>query len=461
MELQQTIKSQEPFRKKDHQTSGEMLTHDLSWFVQVLATRLKLYWERECDFKDILELTPPEIIGDSSYARFLTENQINFEERLLLILSLIPHLQPQLLDQFFIKNATYDREFTEFGGVIESPNKGFLPTGETALFILAGDDLNKKLKYNYLYSQHHLFAQKSILSLDRSNDRSPYLSGQLRINEHYLDMFTGLQRPSNQYSSEFPAQPINTTLEWDDLILSQDTLDEVLEILSWIEHGDTLLHQWEMLARIKPGYRTIFHGPPGTGKTLTATLLGKATEKPVYRIDLSKVISKYIGETEKNLSRVFDQAENKDWILFFDEADALFGKRTQVNNAHDRYANQEVSYLLQRIEDFPGVIILASNMRTNLDDAFTRRFQSIIHFPMPDPEERLLLWQKSFSKHCTLDKTIDLEQIARDYPLAGGSLINVVRYCSLEALKRNSTMIQLEDLEMGIRKEMLKEGKTS
>ena len=131
-----------------------------------------------------------------------------------------------------------------------------------------------------------------------------------------------------------------------------------------------------MRKRVKPGYRALFHGPPGTGKTLTATLLGKHTGRPVFRIDLSRVVSKYIGETEKNLSRLFDKAEHKDWILFFDEADALFGKRTEIRDAHDKYANQEVAYLLQRIESYAGLVILATNQRGNIDEAFLRRFQA-------------------------------------------------------------------------------------
>ncbi len=117
------------------------------------------------------------------------------------------------------------------------------------------------------------------------------------------------------------------------------------------------------------------------GKSLTASLLGKSANMDVYRIDLSKVVSKYIGETEKNLSNIFDMAENKDWILFFDEADALFGKRTSASDSKDRYANQEVADLLQRIEDFPGIVILATNLKSNLDEAFARRFQSMIYFP--------------------------------------------------------------------------------
>ena len=127
---------------------------------------------------------------------------------------------------------------------------------------------------------------------------------------------------------------------------------------------------------------------------MTACLLGKSTGREVYNVDLSLIVSKYIGETEKNLSRVFDQAQHRGWILFFDEADALFGKRSETKDAHDRYANQEVSFLLQRIETFDGIAILASNQRENLDEAFTRRFESIIFFPMPRPEERLRLWTR-------------------------------------------------------------------
>ena len=156
-----------------------------------------------------------------------------------------------------------------------------------------------------------------------------------------------------------------------------------------------------------------------------------------------------------------DQAQHKNWILFFDEADALFGKRSETQNAHDRYANQEVSFLLQRIETFDGIAILASNQRQNLDEAFTRRFESIIYFPMPRPEERLRLWQQGFSPQAELETTVDLESIARQHTLAGGSIMNVIRYASLQALKGGSSTVALEDLTHGIRRELAKEGKVA
>ncbi len=186
-------------------------------------------------------------------------------------------------------------------------------------------------------------------------------------------------------------------MRWEDLVLHQSTTAQVDDIRKWLEHGRTLESDPVLAKKIKKGYRVLFYGPPGTGKTLTASLLGSQFNKDVYRIDLSQVVSKYIGETEKNMEKVFPQAENKDWILFFDEADALFGKRSNVSSAHDKYANQEVSYLLQRVEDYAGLIILASNFKNNIDQAFIRRFNGIVHFPMPDAEERLSIWQKKSS----------------------------------------------------------------
>jgi len=189
------------------------------------------------------------------------------------------------------------------------------------------------------------------------------------------------QQPT--FSAEFLARKIGTELQWSDLVLPESTLEAIEEVKRWVLHGDTLLRDWGLRHRLHPGFTCLFHGPPGTGKTLSACLLGKHCGCDVYKVDLSMIVSKYIGETEKNLARIFDAAENKHWILFFDEADALFGKRTRVDDAHDRYANQEVSFLLQRIEEFAGVVILASNFKTNIDDAFLRRFHNVVEFPMP------------------------------------------------------------------------------
>jgi SpoVK/Ycf46/Vps4 family AAA+-type ATPase len=172
------------------------------------------------------------------------------------------------------------------------------------------------------------------------------------------------------------------------------------------------------------------------------------------------VVSKYIGETAKNLEKVFRKAENKNWILFFDEADALFGKRTQISDAHDKYANQEISYLLQRLEDYPGLVILASNMKSNIDEAFARRLQSMIAFPMPKARERLRLWNESFSGCSKLEGAMNLKSVAEKYELSGGSILNVVMYSALMALHRGEITILEKDILEGIRKEYEKSGQT-
>jgi SpoVK/Ycf46/Vps4 family AAA+-type ATPase len=295
--------------------------------------------------------------------------------------------------------------------------------------------------------------------LESPKENEPEYSGFLRISKEIVDLVTTGVMRKPVFSLEFPAKRIESMMEWEDLVLDNSTMEHVLEIKAWIEYGDILLYDLELGKKIKPGYRSLFYGPSGTGKTLTASLLGKITGNDVYRIDLSTVISKYIGETEKNLEKVFEKAENKRWILFFDEADALFGKRTNISDAHDRFANQEVSYLLQRVEDYSGVVILSSNFKSNIDEAFTRRFQSIIHFPMPKESERFKLWKQGFSEKTKLADDVSLKDIAREYELSGGSIMNVVRYSTLMALRKNSIEIPRSDIENGIRKEFRKEGK--
>ncbi len=238
-------------------------------------------------------------------------------------------------------------------------------------------------------------------------------------------------------------------------------MDQVLEIPAWLEHRNTILQKWNMGKKIKAGYRALFYGPPGTGKTLTASLIGKSLGLDVYRIDLSQVVSKYIGETEKNMANIFDQAQNKNWILFFDEADALFGRRTATSDSKDRHANQEVAYLLQRVETFPGVVILATNLKGNIDEAFARRFQSMIHFRIPKYNQRFQLWKTAFAKETPLADNVDLFQIAQKYELSGGAINNVSRYCSLRVLRRGKGLtIFQEDIIGGIAKEFAKEGRT-
>lgn len=427
---------------------------------QVLQKRLQSYFGTNENSFNFSTTKPPEYLDDSTaFGNFLQTHQPTITEYLALALAIIPHLQPGFLSSLITNALSHSGDFSELGGIKGPDNRGFLPTGETVLFIIAETDLNKRQKAMAIFDPQHWLSKLGILRLASVKSGVPKTQGQLMIDAEYIELFTTNKINPPVMSMDFPAQLLQTEQTWEDLVLPQATVDQLEEIRIWIDHHDTLLEDWGMSKKIKPGFRALFHGPPGTGKTLTATLLGKKTGKEVFRIDLSTVVSKFIGETEKNLATLFNKAQNKNWILFFDEADALFGKRTSVRDAHDKYANQEVSYLLQRIEEFSGLVILASNFKTNIDEAFTRRFQSIIYFPMPKANERLQIWQNSFPKAVKLHQKIDLNNIAQQYELTGANIMNVVQYTCLMALSREENVILPQDLLNGIRKELIKEGK--
>lgn len=441
--------------------NAAFLEKEIAWFSTVLETRISLYFEQDCPYHSIYELVPPAVEGDASeYAKLVRKYDIDFDERIVLILALLPHIRPQTLDTFFIQNKNFDRNFTEFGGWKAKNHGGFLPTCETAAFILAGTDLEKRFEIIRLFEREHFFVRKDILKVEHPGNNESFFSSALLITTEYINRFTSGIFHKPDYSIHFPAKLITTQLSWDDLVLAPEVLDEIEDIMAWLKHSETILQDWNLAKAIRPGYRSLFHGPPGTGKTLTATLIGASAGVDVYRIDLSMVVSKYIGETEKNLANVFDQAQHKNWILFFDEADALFGKRTQTSSANDRYANQEISYLLQRIEDFPGVVILATNLKANIDEAFARRFQTVVYFPLPDPEQRLRLWRGILNGKQRLAANVDLESLAEDHELSGGAIINVVRYGAISALKKSENIITYDALLKGITRELMKEGRT-
>lgn len=239
------------------------------------------------------------------------------------------------------------------------------------------------------------FFTRDVLRLEPRSAEEPRLSAALVVSPEYTERLATGRPYRPPFGAEFPAQRLTTAFEWEDLVLDRPTREEIEDILTWARHEELLMRDWGLARQLRRGYRALFYGAPGTGKTLTAGLLGKVTGRDVYRVDLSKVVSKWIGETEKNLASLFDHAQRQDWILFFDEADSLFGKRTESRTSNDRAANQQIAYLLQRIEDFRSIVILATNLRSHLDEAFARRFQSMVYFALPSAEQRLRLWDAS------------------------------------------------------------------
>jgi len=403
----------------------------------------------------------------SPYQDFIAEHAPDLLEHCVLILALIPTVKPQLFDAMFNALKHENRPFTELGLVERS---GCLyATGATAAFIIDGGKVNTHVQVLH-HLQHSPCLRQVLFFPPETNDAAAnggsmnsgpevsQLSMPLSLKAEYQQRFT-LGTPFRpEMSAAFPASRIETSLTWNDLVLPATTQSQLNEIEQWVQHGAKLM-QWRIGKQLRPGYRALFYGPPGTGKTLTASVLGNQIGMDVYRIDVSMVMSKYIGDTEKSLELVFSLAEDRNWILFFDEADALFGKRTITHSSNDQFANQNVAYLLQRIEGFNGLVVLATNYKDNLDSAFFRRFESIVHFPAPGAAQRLSMWRNGFCEQTRLGEGVNLAQLAERYPLSGAEIVNVIRFVSLKLLAEDRTDVQPADIQQGI--ERVNEHKSS
>jgi DNA polymerase III delta prime subunit len=243
---------------------------------------------------------------------------------------------------------------------------------------------------------------------------------------------------------------------WEDLVLPAERLEMMREFLNWVRLRDRVFGAWE--AAEAGGPVALFSGPSGTGKTLAAAVIATALDWPLFRVDIGMLVSKYIGETEKNLNRLFDAAHGRAMVLQFDEADALFSKRGEVKEARDRYANMEVSHLLARVESHRGPCILTTNLRTNLDSAFVRRFQVVIDFPRPDPAARAELWSRLLPPGAPRAEELDLELVGRAVNLSGGSIRNAALHAAFLAADSGEP-IGLPQVALAVWRELNKEGR--
>jgi hypothetical protein len=256
------------------------------------------------------------------------------------------------------------------------------------------------------------------------------------------------------------AQKITPHATWDDLVLPPGRIRQLREICDQVRHRARVHDAWGFGRKLAlgKGLNALFAGPSGTGKTMAAGIIAGALGLDLYKIDLATVVSKYIGETEKNLARIFTEAENSNTILFFDEADALFGKRSEVKDAHDRYANLEVAYLLQRMEEYAGVTILATNLRKNMDEAFVRRMHFIVEFPFPGERDRRRIWEGVWPATTPRDPALDLDFMARRIEIAGGNIRNVALATAFLAAA-DGGVVTMDHLLHATRREYQKMGK--
>ncbi len=243
------------------------------------------------------------------------------------------------------------------------------------------------------------------------------------------------------------ATRVGTSLSWNDLVLPEEGMQRLKDLIGFAKHRKKVFEDWGFGALLPygRGLSALFHGPPGTGKTMVAGIVAGELGMDLFRVDLSQITSKYVGETEKNLAKIFDEAGQSHSVLLFDEADSLFAKRTEVKSATDRYANLEVNYLLQRMEDFEGVTILTTNFEGGIDDAFKRRLRFRIDFPFPAPKDREELWRRMMPPLAKLERDIRYEELAFDYELSGGHIKNAALRAAFVAAERDD-IIKHDDL---------------
>jgi AAA+ superfamily predicted ATPase len=281
--------------------------------------------------------------------------------------------------------------------------------------------------------------------------------GRIRLSRD--DLYRSCRVHSNQILTNFSRKIVpRFTLE--DIVLPRRRKSQLEEILSYVKYRHLVLSEWgfEGNLALGKGLNILFEGESGTGKTMAAEVIAQELGLDLYKIDLSSIVSKYIGETEKNLGYMFKEAETSNAILFFDEADAIFGKRSEIKDAHDRYANIEVNYLLQKLEEHSGITILATNLAQNIDDAFIRRIHFSIEFPFPDEEHRLRIWEKAFPANAPLNQDIDIGALSKQFSVTGGAIKNIALKAAFRAASESSG-ISIRHVILALKDEYEKMGK--
>lgn len=339
------------------------------------------------------------------------------------------------------------------GGEIDKKLGYFNPSVKTFMFLVAGENEVEYLNQWYLLTEENILIKKQIVFFtELGPGEQRLLTSKLKLASEYFNHIVFGKAPYLEFSSDFPVTVLSSVHEWKDLIVEPYILEQLEDFVDWYNQKYYIR---DLDPEIKEGYLALFYGPPGTGKTMTAALLGQRCNLPVYRIDVSLIVSKWVGETGKNIKKLFEKVKQRDCIQFFDEADSLFGTRTGVSDAQDKYANQEIATLLLEIEDYKGMSILATNLEKNIDKAFRRRLQSQVYFERPSASLRRKLWEQYLPKGFTLHEHIDLEKVAKRMDVTGANIRNIYKMCAAKASKRgdliihgNSEMVHYARLEL-------------
>lgn len=440
---------------KTNTTTNELNIHEeaLNDRVSFLKKIIKNLFEKE---KVRLKATPLSL--NANLGKISNKYNLSFEEELLIIFSYSWEFFPEIFLPFVEGFKATDFR-TKYGGFLEKEREIFVPTLKTFLTTC----LPPKERNAFLLkvtSPTFSLIKDGILELSHyAKNNNNLLDQKLKVSNNYIEYLIGGSTPRLDHEFDFPARLTTSKVTFDKVILPEETKEELKSLELLLKVRPLLKEKEELKRYIKSNQLFVFTGSPGTGKSLTATTLGQDYNVPTYTLDISRVVSRYVGDFEKAMERIFTRLEGHNCILFIDEADSIFTKRNEnVNEAKDKYSNQEMSYLLQRLETFDGVVILASNVtdiRTHVDKAMLRRINHIIEFPFPLANKRLQLWQTSLPKGYTYKDDL-LANLANNYQLSGANISSIISEVLIKLVHDNQTVISFEIIEPYLKKEFYK-----
>lgn len=432
-------------------TNIDCISTELNW----LSLRIKNVLENNAS----AFLPLPPVNDESAYGRLILEQNFNSTDRVLLLLALAAGFAPETLSPLAALASDKENGIIT-GGFFRQGDLQLYPTIRTAVFLLSGNDLEARSYYaGYFHSKHRLFTSSIVLAEPR-HEQSVFQNYEILLNDQFLATLFHGEAPRLDGDHGFPARRSTRKHSLADVVLAEKTKKEIEKLRRFTRHMKEL---WEINKnkRYRNNFISIFSGDPGTGKSHTAEAVGNEFGLPVYKVNFAQMVSKYIGETEKNLERVFDRFDRQPCILFFDEAESVFGKRTEVSDSHDQHANNMQSYLLQKIEDFSGIVILATNVQNlfqYFDKAFQRRIRLIATFEFPDYPERLQLWNSSIEAPFSFEEGLT-ERLAKNYQFTGGSIFNLVSDAILDAMEKETKVITFEMVDAAMADEFKKTGR--
>ncbi|MBU3661256.1 MAG: ATP-binding protein [Flavobacteriales bacterium] len=398
----------------------------------------------------------PEQDAESPLGKIIAEHNFSVEDCVLLCLALTAAFAPESL-YLLAEQANEGEHCMNVGGYFFRGSPVFSPTVRTAVFLLAGKDFTLRAKYAaYFHNKQKIFSS-GLVQTEPQSPLSVFLDHQLVFSDQFLGTILQGEAPRLDADAGFPVRRGKGKHLLADVIMKEKTQVQISKLRTFAKNMQKL---WELdkEEKVRSNFITIFSGEPGTGKSHAAEAIGNEFGLPVYKVNFAQMVSKYIGETEKNLEKVFDRFDKQPSILFFDEAESIFSRRTEVGSSNDQHANNLQSYLLQKVEEFSGIIILATNVQNlthYFDRAFQRRFRLIVEFDFPDYPERLEIWKRSLFHPFVFEEGLT-EKLAKNYQFSGGSIYNVASDAVIEALDQNTEVITFEMLENALKDEFKK-----